>query len=285
MLVTFSVLLVLSLLVACAPSRDVPVSVVGAEASKKSEDQDPVAPGGRESMVVAADTTIIVPPASSLEPDDSLANPIRELAEVVDEVMGSSPRTSEGPIPRPTSLYGGLCLGIGEEARADLDPYPSIGIRFGALPRSGRVGIEIRGLVAFPSIPDGALASATTDVTELDMDALVRLYATPSHTLVGLYGAVGGRVGVLDWSYEHAVTYDDGFGTVTTIDEDGVWFVSPLLGGGVSLFRSSRLHVGIELTAGYKIHKWNTREGFENDVIDDGLFVDALLDVSVILPR
>jgi hypothetical protein len=90
---------------------------------------------------------------------------------------------------------------------------------------------------------------------------------------------------MLNWRYKNPILYDDGFGNVWEVSGDNLQFLTPYLGVGLNLVQTRRFVLGADLTGGYKFYKWNTEEGFDNDVLDDEWVAQLLMNASVVFGR
>ena len=95
----------------------------------------------------------------------------------------------------------------------------------------------------------------------------------------------GLRLGMLNWRYKNPIEYDDGFGNVYMIGGDNIQFFTPYLGIGLNLMQTRHFVLGADLTGGYRFYKWNTGEGFDNDVLDDEWVAQLLMNISFVFGR
>ncbi len=89
---------------------------------------------------------------------------------------------------------------------------------------------------------------------------------------------------MLQWQYKNPILYDDGY-DVYEIGHDNLQYITPFLGVGLNLVQTRHFLIGTELSGGYKFYKWNTEEGFDNDVFDDEWMVQLLVNVSYVWGR
>jgi len=179
-------------------------------------------------------------------------------------------------------LVGGYGLLSGDE----IDGYPIVGLAIGATSKTKKVGGTLRLTFGFPRLTDATgISEGIKGESELSIEGLFRLYTTPIHTFVGFCFIGGVRWSMLNWEYENPIAYDDGYGNLYEIYGDNLQSLSPFLGIGLNLVQTRRLVIGSDLTAGYKIYKWNTEEGFDNDVLDDEWVFQLMIDAMLVFGR
>jgi len=178
-------------------------------------------------------------------------------------------------------IYVGLIGGYGTLTGEEINGYPTFGLVFGGTSKTDGFGGEIRAMVGFPRLTDATgIAEGIKDEEELAIDFVFKWYTTPVHTFVGFCFIGGLRWGMLNWQYENPIEYDDGFGEIYEISGDNLQYLTPFLGVGLNLVQTKHIILGTDITGGYKFYKWNTEEGFDNDVLDDEWMVQLLVNIS-----
>jgi hypothetical protein len=104
-------------------------------------------------------------------------------------------------------------------------------------------------------------------IAEAGADIGGRYYLTADHAFMGFYLLVGGRIGVLSWSYTNALEVPDEEVNIESISNDGLWLFTPYLGLGTSLVQTKAVHFGVSVTTGIRLARQETFENFENDLI------------------
>ncbi len=69
-------------------------------------------------------------------------------------------------------------------------------------------------------------------------------------------------------------------GQTETISSDGVNFFAVFGGFGVALVQFRKVHIGVNLSFGYKRYSRTTSEGFDNDVFPDEPFTQLMLEFT-----
>lgn len=304
---TLKLIVVLALLVcvcACSTSRSkkrgASMSTAGKEAAKKPGDQKVIgsneqgrpdmSDAGREAQknpndqrVVDSDEPEQRQPATDeqtgvVETGVALGGSGGEQVEYHESGESTDPHTPQQD-DKP-AFHLGLIGGYGNLTGDEINAYPTIGLAFGLTSKSDRVGMELRAMVGFPRLTGATgISQGVEDEEELAIDGLVRLYTTPIHTFVGFCFIGGLRWSMLNWQYKNPIVYDDGY-DVYEVNSDNIQSITPFLGIGLNLIQMRHFTLGTDLTGGYKFYKWNTEEGFDNDVLDDEWMVQLLLSVS-----
>jgi hypothetical protein len=124
---------------------------------------------------------------------------------------------------------------------------------------------------------------ALSDAWELAGEGTLKLYLARSHTMMGLYGMGGLRVGLFHWDYETAIEVTNEDGSISRIESDDLIVLAPYLGAGISLLQTPRFHLGASAAWGLRLHAEETEEGFVNDVFSDVGFTQLGLELLVFL--
>jgi hypothetical protein len=248
--------------------RGASLSEAAKEAEKKPEDQKVIEP---EEGVVHED------------PDYEVGAVGIALGVVESELL-----TSDQPQPMVQASsrdpwHIGLVFGGGSLTGDEVDGFLITGVQGGVFFIQDRARVDIRGLVMPTNLTAASgIAGGLQDEVEFAFDVAARLYATPAHTFMGLYGTGGLRLGILTFRYKNPILVDDGFGDIDTIHGDNIKYLAPFLGFGVTLMQTRFVHVGGNLTGGYKFYEGITGEGFSNDVLDDEFFAQVMLNLTLV---
>jgi len=125
--------------------------------------------------------------------------------------------------------------------------------------------------------PNTLVADGMTNLRQIGLEGNVRLYLTPDHTFMGLYGVLGLRWGELMWDYRNPIHVQ---GESDPISGDQVQLWSPYIGAGISLMQTDLIHIGIRGAVGLRLPYGITEEGFDNDVFPFAGFQQIGLDLS-----
>ncbi len=178
-------------------------------------------------------------------------------------------------------IHLGVVLGGGSLGNNELDGFALFGIQLGPDFFNDRLRLDIRGLIMPTNQSEKAqFASGLDDEIEVAADLGGRFYFTPRHTFMGLYTHVGLRVGHLSWDYKNPIQVVGTGGQTETIDSDGVNFFAVFGGFGVGLAQFRKVHIGVNLSFGYKSYGATTSEGFDNDVFSDEPFTQLMLEFT-----
>lgn len=110
-------------------------------------------------------------------------------------------------------------------------------------------------------IQDGILL-----VGELGFEFWFRTCLTSKHTLFGIYWMWGFKTGLLFWEYPDPEAMPVQAGTEKPTTRDAVGVITPYLGLGVSLLQTKRVHLGVNISVGYRITREMTVLEFDNNI-------------------
>jgi len=128
--------------------------------------------------------------------------------------------------------------------------YVSVGLYYGE-------GRGARGR----DIQDGILL-----VGELGFEFGFRTYLTSKHTLFGIYWMWGFKTGLLFWEYPDPEAMPVQTGTEKPTTRDAVGVITPYLGLGVSFLQTKRVHLGVNISVGYRVTREMTELEFDNNI-------------------
>ncbi|MFQ5511570.1 MAG: hypothetical protein ACE5EO_06930 [Candidatus Krumholzibacteriia bacterium] len=178
-------------------------------------------------------------------------------------------------------VHVGVIVGGGSLGSDELDGFGLFGIQVGPDFFNERVRVDIRGLVMPTNQSEQAtLGSGLDNEIEFAGDVGGRFYLTPRHTFMGLYTHLGLRVGHLSWDYKNPIQFVGTGGLTETIGDDGVAFFAVFGGVGVGLAQFRAVHLGANLSFGYKSYSSTTSKGFENNVFSDEPFTQLMLEFT-----
>lgn len=253
--------------------RGVKLSEASEQAKKKPEDQEPLRKkkkkGEKDEPIVHDDD----------DDDDSGIG----IGIIGFDSDGSDAYDDEDlrPPSEDERLHVGVVVGGGSLGKNELDGFALFGIQIGPDFFEKRLRVDLRGLVMPTNQTEKAQAtSGLDDELEIAGDIGGRYYFTPAHTFMGLYTHLGLRVGHLSWDYKNPIVFIGTGGQTETIDSDGVNFFAVFGGFGVALVQLRKVHIGANVSFGYKSYSNTTSEGFDNDVFPDEPFTQLMLEFT-----
>lgn len=250
------------------------LSDAGEEAEKDPEDQDIVNAQQKKTRNLAddeldAETGLAVALVPGI--DD---NALDDTGEPTDEAKDDG------------AFHFGIVGGYGALSGDEINGYPVFGVALGVTSKTDRFGLELRLMGSSPTLTDATgIAEGIEKEEQFAIDGMIRYYTTPIHTFVGFCVIAGVRWGMLGWSYKNPIEYNDGYGEITEISRDDLQYLTPYIGAGLNIIQTRRLVLGADVTGGYKIYKFTTEEGFDNDVLDDEWSVQFMAGLYVVFGR
>jgi hypothetical protein len=206
---------------------------------KQGETDEDHEPGGDEVVVVPAQLEGGVPIATV----------------AADSVAADSSTASR------TTIFAGPVAGFAYESGGLFDRIDVVGLEIGG-GREGDPGRLVFEIVhaRFRVKSSHHLDDALHDVTELGFGVAGRYFLTPAHTALGAYLVAGYRLALVEWKWRNPVAGLEG---------DSIDTHSGYVGLGFIPVHTEYLHIGANLTGGYRVFVSTTSEGFENDLFDD----------------
>lgn len=183
----------------------------------------------------------------------------------------------------PVAFYPhfGITVGGGSLRGDQIDGFGSFGLTLGLDFVDRRwYRLDMSGFyITTNRAADNQLSSGLVREYELAADLTGRYYFTPRHTFMGLYALGGVRFGYLFWDYKTAIVVSEP-GKTETIDSDRLNYVSVFVGLGANLAQVKRIHIGANMSVGYKMYYGVTNEGFDNDIFGDEPMIQLMFDFT-----
>jgi hypothetical protein len=118
------------------------------------------------------------------------------------------------------------------------------------------------------------------DTWELGIAGRVRYYLTERHTFMGVYGMASFGLGLMHFSFQNSIDYEDETGTHTA-SSDLLATFTPELGLGLGIVQTRFFKMGGIAFAGLKFFGTSTvSHGFENDLFEPAGYVGLGLTMS-----
>ncbi len=185
--------------------------------------------------------------------------------------------------PAPRSIYRrfhlGAVGGLGMVTGDNFGGYGAGGLQVGFFPAPRwRTDLQLLGIGTNLSETSG-LRQSFKGEHEVALDVSGRYYLTRENTFVGAYPIVGFRFGSLNWDYAHPILVEEN--GIRRVTSDQLYYYSPYVGVGTSLVQTRHFHLGTQLIGGGRFYERHTREGFANDLFNDGGFMQLMFEMTV----
>ncbi|MBU1699469.1 MAG: hypothetical protein KJ970_17560 [Candidatus Eisenbacteria bacterium] len=124
-------------------------------------------------------------------------------------------------------------------------------------------------------------ADGISSPSEFGLDATGRFYLTEDHTFMGLYCLVGFRWGLMTFSFTNPITVIEG-GDSRKIKGDRLQIYTLCAGMGATFLQTRFIHLGANITGGFRLGNGVTQEGFDNDLFPPVGYIQFALETSII---
>lgn len=140
------------------------------------------------------------------------------------------------------------------------------------------------GAAYLPSKEDSDLLGSIDDLWELHLGFEHRFYITSDKSFVGAYIPLEATLRTMFWNYRNPITTDlyDETGEFLGEEEitgDGLWGLSIGSGFGVSLIQTNSFKLSTTVAVGGTLNRFETHEGFDNDVFVGDLYLKVAIEV------